>query len=98
METLSRLRLDRLDKFLHRLVWIDDKVIPKKTTDEKVLLMKDLDGDPCQGSFGYAIMVGMMLHLTRHMKLGISIHGHAASRFNFCPKRSHDIGLEQIGI
>ena len=75
----------------------DYTVIPNKTPDEKVLLMKDLDGDPCQGSFGYAIMVGMMLHLNRHMKLGIAMHGHPASRFTICPKRSHDIELKQIG-
>ena len=73
-------------------------MMPKKNPDEKVLLMKDLDGDPCQESFGYDIMVGMMLHLSRHVKLGITMLGHASSRFNFCPNKSHDIELKKIGI
>ena len=63
----------------------------------KAPLTKDLDRDPCHGTFNYASVVGMLLYLAGHSRLDIAYIISQAARFTFSPKHSHEQALKLIG-
>ena len=70
---------------------------PKGTPCLKAPLTKDLDGDPPEGSFKYASVVGMLLYLSGHSRPDIAYSVSQVARFTFAPRRSHEQALKLIG-
>ncbi len=73
-----------------------DKLPPVSTPATEVL-GKDLDGDPPNGTFNYASVIGMLWYLYGHSRPDIGFAVSQAARFAFSPKRSHELALIRIG-
>jgi hypothetical protein len=69
---------------------------PKETPADEVLTM-DKDGDPPNGTFNYASVIGMMWYLYGHSRPDLGFALSQAARFSFAPKRSHELALIRIG-
>jgi hypothetical protein len=72
-------------------------VTPKCTPAEAAPLVKDAEGAPATGAVSYSSVVGMLLYLSGHTRLDIAYAVNCAARYMFCPKKSHEEALEQIG-
>ena len=60
-------------------------------------LPKDADGDPCLEDFNVAAVVGQLLYLSGHTRPEIAYAVNCCARYMFCPKRSYELALKQIG-
>jgi len=85
-----------LTKRIVEALQIDQK--PKKYTPAKLdTLRKDPDGDPPNGSYSYASVIGMLLYLCGHSRPDIQFAVSQCARFIHGTKRSHEEALEHIG-
>ena len=57
----------------------------------------DKDGDPPNGNYSYASVIGMMQYLQAHSRPDITIAVSQCARYVHSPKRSHEEALERIG-
>ena len=57
----------------------------------------DEDGKPCQGSFCYASVVGMMLYLAGNTRPDIAYAVNCCTWYTFAPKLVHEVALKRIG-
>ena len=71
--------------------------LPPVSTPAVGLLGKDPDGDPPNGTFNYASVIGMLWHLYGHSRPDLGFAVSQAARFSFAPKRSHEKALIRIG-
>jgi hypothetical protein len=60
-------------------------------------LVKDLDGDPPDGTFNYASVIGMLGYLQSNSRPDIAYAVSSAARFTHNPRRSHEDALKRIG-
>ena len=60
-------------------------------------LVKDEFGDPPEGKYSYASVVGMLQYLQGHSRPDITYAVSQCARFVHSPRRSHEIALERIG-
>ncbi|KAG7349585.1 reverse transcriptase RNA-dependent DNA polymerase [Nitzschia inconspicua] len=67
------------------------------TPATSIPLTKDLDGDPPDGSFNYASVIGMLGYLQANSRPDITFAVSAAARFTHSPRRSHEEALKRIG-
>ncbi|KAG7343789.1 reverse transcriptase RNA-dependent DNA polymerase [Nitzschia inconspicua] len=70
---------------------------PKRTPYRQGVLTADLDGDPPNGTFNYASVVGMLGYLQANSRPDLSFAVAQCARFTHSPKRSHEEALERIG-
>ncbi|KAG7374494.1 reverse transcriptase RNA-dependent DNA polymerase [Nitzschia inconspicua] len=72
-----------------------------QTPATSIPLTKDLDGDPPDGSFNYASVIGMLGYLQANSRpditFAVSAAARAAARFTHSPRRSHEEALKRIG-
>jgi Reverse transcriptase (RNA-dependent DNA polymerase) len=72
--------------------------LPRKLTPaSSVPLVKDEDGEPPNGAFNFASVVGMLQYLQGHSRPDITYAVSQCARFVHSPRRSHEKALEQIG-
>ena len=72
--------------------------LPVKHTPAQVTpLTADLDGDPPDGRYNYASVVGMLQYLHSHSRPDITYAVSQVAHFTHSPKRLHKIALEHIG-
>jgi hypothetical protein len=83
---------DRIVKALN----IGDKPC-KKTPAVYGCLGKDKCGDPPQGTYNYASVIGQLQYLQGHTPINITMAVSPCARFTHNPKCSHELALEQIG-
>ena len=77
---------------------LDSKLSTNKWTPaEAKPLTRDEDCEPCQGSFSYASVVGMILYLAGHMRPDIAYAVNCCTRFMFALKLVHEVALKRIG-
>ena len=57
----------------------------------------DADGDPADGEFSYASVIGMLQYLQAHSRPDITMAVSQCARFVHAPKRSHEDALRRIG-
>jgi hypothetical protein len=69
---------------------------PVDTPADEVLTM-DKNGDPPNGTFNYASVIGMMWYLYGHSRPDLGFALSQAARFSHSPKRSHELALIRIG-
>ena len=74
-----------IDRSIEALDLDVDLSTPRATPCLKAPLTKDLDGDPCHGTFAYASVVGMLLYLAGHSRPDIAYSVSQAARFTFSP-------------
>lgn len=60
-------------------------------------LVKDEDGDPPDGKFNYASVIGMLGYLQSNSRPDITFAVSSAARFSHNPRRSHEDALKRIG-
>jgi hypothetical protein len=72
-------------------------VTPKWTPAEAAPLVNDLEGAPATGVFSYSSVVGMLLYLSDHTCPDIAYAVDCTARYMFCPWKSHEEALKQIG-
>ncbi len=60
-------------------------------------LVKDEHGEPGNGLYNYASVVGMLNYYTGHSHPELAFATSQVCRFVHNPKRSHEIALERIG-
>ncbi len=72
-------------------------VTPKWTPAEAALLVKDAEGALATGAFSYSSVVAMLLYLSGHTPPDIAYTVNCAAWYMFCPKKSHEKALKQIG-
>jgi hypothetical protein len=60
-------------------------------------LVKDEDGDPPDGKFNYASVIGMLGYLQSNSRPDITFAVSSAARFSHNPRRSHEEALKRIG-
>ena len=71
---------------------------PKSTPAEYGSLPVDKEGKPCNESFNYASVIGMLMYLQGHSRLDIGYMVHAcACGYTHNPKQSHELALKHIG-
>jgi hypothetical protein len=73
-----------------------DGLPPVETPAEEVLTL-DRNGDPPNGTFNYASVIGMMWYLYGHSRPDLGFALSQAARFSHAPKRSHELALIRIG-
>ena len=73
-----------------------DGLPPQDTPADEVLTL-DKDGDPPNGTFNYASVIGMMWYLYGHSRPDLGFALSQAARFSHAPKRSHELALIRIG-
>lgn len=61
-------------------------------------LVKDDNGEPPNGSYSYASVIGMLQYLQGHSRPDITYAVSQCARFVHSPKRSHEVALERIGL
>jgi hypothetical protein len=66
-------------------------------TPAKEPLGMDPDGDPPNGNYSYASVIGMLQYLQAHSRPDITMAVSQCARFVHSPKRSHEEALERIG-
>jgi hypothetical protein len=72
--------------------------LPRKFTPAiRDPLVKDLDGDPPQGTYSYASVIGMLQYLHSHSRPDITFAVSQCARFIHHTNRSHEQALERIG-
>jgi hypothetical protein len=64
---------------------------------EAAPLVKDSEGALATGAFSYSSVVGMLLYLSGHTRPDIAYAVDCAAWYMFCPKKSHEEALKQIG-
>jgi hypothetical protein len=69
----------------------------KWTPAEGTPLTKDEDGEPAEGSFSFASVVGMLLYLAGHSRPDIAYAVNCCARYMFNPKLSHEKAVKRIG-
>jgi hypothetical protein len=69
----------------------------KKTPAVYGCLGKDECGDPPQGTYNYASVIGQLQYLQGHTRINITMAVSQCACFTHNPKRSHELALEQIG-
>jgi hypothetical protein len=67
------------------------------TPAESRALGADLEGSPCQESYNYASVVGILMYLSNTTRPDLAFAVHQCARFTHCPKRSHELALKRIG-
>jgi hypothetical protein len=72
-------------------------VTPKWTPAEAAPPVKDAEVAPATGAFSYSRVVGMLLYLSGHTRPDIADAVNCAAWYMFCPKKSHEEALKQIG-
>jgi hypothetical protein len=60
-------------------------------------LVKDAEGDPPDGSFNYASVIGMLGYLQSNSRPDIAYAVGSAARFTHSPRRSREDALKRIG-
>ena len=60
-------------------------------------IVEDKNGDPPQGRYNYASVIGMLQYLQAHSRPDITYAASQCARFAFSPKRSHEQAVEKIG-
>jgi hypothetical protein len=60
-------------------------------------LVKDTDGEPPNGTYSYASVIGMLQYLHSHSRPDITFAVSQCARFVHNTRRSHEIALEHIG-
>jgi hypothetical protein len=71
--------------------------LPGLATPADGVLGKDEDGDPANCTFNYPSVIGMLWYLYSNSRNDLGFALSQASRFSFCPKRSHELALIRIG-
>ena len=82
---------------IETLVLYISKTTGKFTPVEAKPLVKDADGNPAVGDFSYSSVVGMLLYLAGHTRPNMVYAVNCCARYMFCPKRSHELVLKNIG-
>jgi hypothetical protein len=72
-------------------------VTPVWMPAEAVPLVKDAERALATGAFSYSSVVGMLLYLSGHTRPDIAYAVNCAAWCMFCPKKSHEEALTQIG-
>ena len=75
----------------------DGSVARKLTPSSGDPLIRDEDGDPFEGDFNYASVVGMLLYLSGHSRPDITYAVNCCARYMFNPKKRHEIAIKRIG-
>ena len=68
-----------------------------KVPAKRGVLPKDEDGEPPNGNFNYASVVGMLQYLQAHSRPDITFAVSQCARYAYSPKRSHEEALIRIG-
>ena len=77
---------------------LDHKLSTSKwTLAEATPLTRNKDGEPPQGSFSYASVVGMLLYLSGHSRPDIAYAVNCCVHYMFNTCLSHEKALKQIG-
>jgi transposase InsO family protein len=69
----------------------------KKTPAEHTGLGADIAGEPCNETFSYPSVIGMLMYLASNSRPDIAFAVHQCARFTHNPRRSHEIALKRIG-
>ena len=69
----------------------------KFTPSTGVPLVKDEDGEPMDGDFNYASVVGMLLYLSGHSRPDIAYAVNCCARFMFSQRKRHEVAIKRIG-
>jgi len=67
-----------------------------KTPCETTPLGADKDGAPCEESWSFASVVGMMMYLASNSRPDIAYAVHQCARFSHNPRHSHEVALKRI--
>ena len=68
-----------------------------KTPATEQRLPKDENGEPCNETFNYASVVGMLMYLAGNTRPDISFAVHQCARYTHFPRHSHEVALKRIG-
>lgn len=74
-----------------------DHLPPKQTPSKPGVLAADKDGDPANGTYSYASVIGMLGYLAPNSRPELTFAVSQCARFTHSPKRSHEEALERIG-
>jgi hypothetical protein len=85
------------DRIIGALGLEQDKSTGKSTPADYGCLVTNADGDPCDETFNYRSVVGMMQYLSGHTRPDIAFAVGQCARFSSNPKRTHDVALKRIG-
>ena len=75
----------------------DGNVARKLTPSSGEPLIRDETGDPFEGDFNYASVVGMLLYLSGHSRPDITYAVNCCARYMFNPRKRHEIAIKRIG-
>jgi hypothetical protein len=56
----------------------------------------DEDGPPCEESWSYSSVIGMLLYLAQNSRADIAFAVHSCARYSHKPKRSHEQAVKRI--
>ena len=91
------MRQEGLAKRIVEALFLDDKSSSSVRTPATAYLPIDEEGEPAQGLYNYASVVGMLNYLQGHSRIDISFAVSQVARYVHSPRRSHELALERIG-
>ena len=83
-------------RIIEALVLDDGMSKDKFTTSEAKPLVKDENGEPASGMFGYSSVAGMILYMSRNMHPYVSLAVNFFSQYMLSPKISRILALERL--
>ena len=69
----------------------------KQSPSEKTPLIADREGEPCNESFNFSSVVGMLSYLAGHTRPDIEYAVHQCGRYSHRPRAIHETALKRIG-
>ena len=74
-----------------------DHLYSKETPAAAEPLVLDAEGDPPNGTYSYASVVGMLQYLQAHSRPDLTFAVSQCARYTHRTRRSHEVALERIG-
>ena len=96
-ETNGHIKLTQkgLIKRIIQAALVEDQPI-KHTPAKTSPLVSDKDGEPAEGTFNYASVIGMLLYLSGHSRPDITFAVSQCARFIHGTRKSHERAIQQI--
>jgi hypothetical protein len=85
------------DRIIGALGLDQDKSTGKSTPAEYGCLRTNADDEPCDETFNYRSVVGMMQYLSGYIRPDIDFAVSQCACFSSNTKRTHDVALKRIG-
>ena len=92
--TIEFLQTGLIDRIIAATVL--EGAMTRRTPTQGDPLGADVDGDPCEETWNYFSVIGMLMYLAANSQPDIAFAVHQCARYSHAPRRSHEIAVIHI--